>query len=48
LTQVESFMDDYVEVQGIVLPRMRRVTFAEQGAARVRELRLSDHGLLNH
>ncbi|HEX2276868.1 MAG TPA: DUF3386 family protein [Candidatus Tectomicrobia bacterium] len=48
LTQVESFMDDYVETQGIVLPRMRRVTFAEQGAARVRELRLSDHGLLNH
>jgi uncharacterized protein DUF3386 len=47
LTQVESFMDDYVEVQGVVLPRARRVTFAEQGAARVRELRLSDHGLLN-
>ena len=48
LTQVESFMDDYVEVQGLVLPRARRVTFAEQGAARVRELRLSDHGLLHH
>jgi hypothetical protein len=47
LTQVESFMDDYVEVQGVVLPRARRVTFAEQGVARVRELRLSDHGLLN-
>jgi hypothetical protein len=47
LTQVESFVDDYVEVQGVVLPRARRITFAEQGAARVRELRLSDHGLLN-
>jgi hypothetical protein len=47
LTQVESFVDDYAEIQGIVLPRARRITFAEQGAARIRELILSDHGLLN-
>jgi hypothetical protein len=48
LTQVESFVDDYAEIQGIVLPRARRITSAEQGAARVRELILSDHVLLNH
>jgi hypothetical protein len=46
LTQVESFADDYTEVQGLVLPRARRVTFAEDGEARVRELILSDHALL--
>jgi hypothetical protein len=48
LTQVESFVDDYAEVQGVVLPRVRRVTFAEQGEAKVRELILSDHVLLTH
>jgi hypothetical protein len=46
LTQVESFMDDYTEVHGVVVPRVRRVTFAERGEARVRELILSDHVLL--
>jgi hypothetical protein len=45
LTQVESFADDYTEVSGVVLPRARRVTFADHGEARVRELILSDHGL---
>jgi hypothetical protein len=45
LTQVESFADDYTEVRGVVLPKMRRVTFAEDGEARVRELILSDHVL---
>ena len=43
LTQVESFADDYCEVGGIVLPRARRVTFAENGEARVREVTLSEH-----
>jgi hypothetical protein len=43
LTQVESFADDYCEVGGIVLPRARRVTFADEGEARVRELILSEH-----
>jgi hypothetical protein len=41
-------VDDYAEIQGIVLPRARRITSAEQGAARVRELIVSDHVLLNH
>lgn len=45
LTQVESFADDYIEVRGVVLPKSRRVTFAEHGEARVRELILSDHVL---
>jgi len=45
LTQVESFTDDYTEVRGVVLPKVRRVTFADQGEARVRELILSDHVL---
>jgi hypothetical protein len=45
LTQVESFADDYTEVRGVVLPKARRVTFADQGEARVRELILSDHVL---
>jgi Protein of unknown function (DUF3386) len=43
LTQVESFADDYCEVGGIVLPKARRVTFADNGEARVRELTLSKH-----
>lgn len=46
LTQVESFADDYVEVQGVVLPKSRRVTFAEEGEAKVRMLTLSEHALL--
>jgi Protein of unknown function (DUF3386) len=46
LTQVESFADDYAEVHGVVLPRARRVTFADKGEARVRELILSEHVLL--
>ena len=45
LTQVESFADDYTEVRGVVLPKARRVTFADNGEARVRELILSDHML---
>jgi hypothetical protein len=45
LTQVESFADDYCEVDGIVLPKARRVTFADNGEARVRELILSEHVL---
>jgi hypothetical protein len=45
LTQVESFADDYIEVGGVVLPKLRRVTFADHGEARVRELILSDHTL---
>lgn len=45
LTQVESFMDDYAEVRGVVLPKARRVTFADNGEARVRELLLSNHVL---
>jgi hypothetical protein len=45
LTQVESFADDYTEVRGVVLPKARRVTFADSGEARVRELVLSDHVL---
>ena len=45
LTQVESFMDDYTEVRGVVLPKARRVTFADNGEARVRELLLSNHVL---
>jgi hypothetical protein len=45
LTQVESFADDYTEVRGVVLPKARRVTFAANGEARVRELILSDHVL---
>jgi Protein of unknown function (DUF3386) len=43
LTQVESFADDYTEVRGVVLPISRRVSFADNGEARVRELILSDH-----
>jgi len=43
LTQVESFVDDYCEVGGVVLPRARRVTFADNGQARVREVILSEH-----
>jgi hypothetical protein len=46
LTQVESFVDDYAEVQGVVLPKVRRVAFADNGEVRVRELMLSDHVLL--
>jgi hypothetical protein len=45
LTQVESFADDYCEVGEIVLPKARRVTFADNGEARVRELILSAHVL---
>jgi hypothetical protein len=43
LTQVESFVDDYCEVGGVVLPRARRVTFADNGQARIREVILSEH-----
>ena len=46
LTQAESFIDAYTEVQGVVIPRSRRVTFAEDGGTRVREVVLSDHTLL--
>jgi hypothetical protein len=46
LTQVESFADDYTEVRGVVLPNARRVTFADNGEARVREVLLSEHALL--
>jgi hypothetical protein len=46
LSQVESFTDDYTEVQGVVVPRSRRVIFAEQGEARVREITLAEHALL--
>jgi Protein of unknown function (DUF3386) len=46
LTQVESFADDYIEVHGVVLPKARRVTFADNGEARVREVLLSEHALL--
>jgi Protein of unknown function (DUF3386) len=46
LTQVESFADDYTEVRGVVLPKARRVTFADNGEARVREVLLSEHALL--
>jgi hypothetical protein len=45
LTQVESFADDYTEVRGVVLPKARRVTFADNGEVRVRELILSDYVL---
>lgn len=45
LTQVESFVDDYIEVRGVMLPKGRRVTFADNGEARVRELTLSNHVL---
>jgi hypothetical protein len=48
LTQVESFADDYIEVRGVALPKTRRVTFADNGEARVRELILSDHVLGIH
>jgi Protein of unknown function (DUF3386) len=43
LAQVESFADDYTEAHGVVLPKARRVTFANDGEARVRELTLSEH-----
>jgi hypothetical protein len=43
---VESFVDDYAEVQGVILPKTRRVIFAEHGEAQVRMLTLSDHALL--
>jgi Protein of unknown function (DUF3386) len=46
LTQVESFADDYTEVGGVVLPSARRVTCADDGEARVRELVLSDYVML--
>jgi len=46
LTQVESFADDYREVHGVVLPRLRRVTFADNGDVKVRTLTLSNHALL--
>ena len=46
LTQVESFADDYLEVQGVVLPRLRRVTCVDDGDVKVRTLTLSDHALL--
>jgi hypothetical protein len=39
-------VDDYTEVQGVVFPSVRRVTFADRGEARVRELILADHALL--
>jgi hypothetical protein len=45
LTQVESFTDDYCEVGGIVLPKARRVSFADHGEARVREVVLSEHAV---
>jgi hypothetical protein len=48
LTQVESFTDAYTEVGGVVLPQARRVTYAENGEVRVRELILSEHALLGH
>lgn len=48
LTQVESFADDYTEVRGVVLPKARRVTCADNGEARVRELILSHHVLSVH
>ena len=46
LSQVESFVDGYGEVLGVVVPRLRQVTFAEQGETKVRQLLLSDHALL--
>jgi Protein of unknown function (DUF3386) len=46
LTQVESFADDYREVYDVVLPRLRRVTFADNGDVKVRTLTLSNHALL--
>jgi hypothetical protein len=48
LTQVESFADAYTEVHGVVLPQSRRVTYAENGETRVRELILSELTLLGH
>ena len=46
LTQVESFADDYIEVHGIVLPRLRRVTCVDDGEVKVRTLTLCDHAFL--
>jgi hypothetical protein len=48
LTQVESFADAYTEVDGVVLPQARRVTYAENGEVKIRELILSEHALLGH
>lgn len=46
LTQVESFADEYTEVQGVVLPRSRRVTCAEDGEVSVRAVTLHEHALV--
>lgn len=46
LTCTDAYLDAYVEVDGVLLPRRRRVVTAADGGLVTRELRLSDQRLL--
>jgi hypothetical protein len=46
LTRADAYTDHYTEVDGVMLPKSRRVVTADDSGFRVRELTLADHRLL--
>jgi hypothetical protein len=46
LTRADAYTDQYAEVEGVLLPKSRRVVTADDSGFRVRELTLADHRLL--
>jgi hypothetical protein len=46
LTRADAYSDDYAEVEGVWLPRSRRVVTADDTGVRVHEVSLHDHRLL--
>jgi Protein of unknown function (DUF3386) len=45
LTKVDMYVDEFVEVGGVWLPSLRRVTTGDANGLATRQLRLSDHTL---
>ncbi len=43
---MESYVNEYAEVNGVWLPLRRRVSFGEQGFVKTREIKLSNHEVL--
>ena len=44
---MESYVNDYIDVQGVWLPLRRRVSFGEQGLVKTRVIELSTHEVLS-
>ena len=46
VTGMESYVNEYVEVQGLWLPLRRRVAYGEQGEVKTRVIELSNHQVM--